>query len=55
MGNPHHLGGPATAVALVELLVLCGFAIAQALLDVTGQSPDFLLFRRPTGSTSCCW
>jgi hypothetical protein len=26
--------------------VLCGFAIAQPLLDVTGQSPDFFLFRR---------
>jgi Sulfatase len=32
--------------ALVELFVLCGFAIAQPLLDVTGQSPDFFLFRR---------
>jgi Sulfatase len=32
--------------ALVELLVLCGFAIAQPLLDVTGRSPDFFLFRR---------
>ena len=31
---------------LVELFVLCGFAIAQPLLDVTGQSPDFFLFRR---------
>jgi hypothetical protein len=32
--------------ALVELFALCGFAIAQPLLDVTGQSPDFFLFRR---------
>jgi hypothetical protein len=32
--------------ALVELFVLCGFAIAQPLLDVTGRSPDFFLFRR---------
>ncbi|MDF2743293.1 MAG: sulfatase, partial [Actinomycetia bacterium] len=32
--------------ALAELFVLCGFAIAQPLLDVTGQSPDFFLFRR---------
>jgi hypothetical protein len=32
--------------ALVELFVLCGLAIAQPLLDVTGQSPDFFLFRR---------
>jgi hypothetical protein len=32
--------------ALVELFVLSGFAIAQPLLDVTGQSPDFFLFRR---------
>ncbi|HEX2374260.1 MAG TPA: sulfatase-like hydrolase/transferase [Actinomycetota bacterium] len=32
--------------ALVELFVLCGFAIAQPLLDVTGKSPDFFLFRR---------
>ncbi len=32
--------------ALVELFVLCGFAIAQPLLEVTGKSPDFFLFRR---------
>jgi hypothetical protein len=32
--------------ALVELFVLCGFAIAQPLLDVTGRSPEFFLFRR---------
>jgi hypothetical protein len=31
---------------LVELFVLCGFAIAQPLLEVTGKSPDFFLFRR---------
>ena len=32
--------------ALVELFALSGFAVAQPLLDVTGKSPDFLLFRR---------
>jgi hypothetical protein len=32
--------------ALVEVFVLSGFAIAQPLLDVTGRSPDFFLFRR---------
>ncbi|HJU03287.1 MAG TPA: sulfatase-like hydrolase/transferase [Actinomycetes bacterium] len=32
--------------ALVELFVLSGFAIAQPLLDVTSNSPDFFLFRR---------
>ncbi|MGH3099439.1 MAG: sulfatase-like hydrolase/transferase, partial [Thermoleophilia bacterium] len=32
--------------SLVELFVLSGFAIAQPLLDVTGKSPDFFLFRR---------
>jgi Sulfatase len=32
--------------ALVELFVLSGFAIAQPLLEVTGKSPDFFLFRR---------
>jgi Sulfatase len=32
--------------ALVELFVLTGFAIAQPLLEVTGKSPDFFLFRR---------
>jgi hypothetical protein len=32
--------------ALVELFVLSGFVIAQPLLDVTGRSPDFFLFRR---------
>ncbi|MDG4826529.1 sulfatase-like hydrolase/transferase [Asanoa sp. WMMD1127] len=29
---------------LLEILALCGLAIAQPLLDVTGQSPDFFLF-----------
>jgi sulfatase-like protein len=32
--------------ALVELFVLSGFVVAQPLLDVTGRSPDFFLFRR---------
>jgi Sulfatase len=32
--------------AMVEVFVLSGFAIAQPLLDVTGKSPDFFLFRR---------
>src|SRR4029450_6578619 len=32
--------------ALVELFVLSGFTIAQPVLDVTGKSPDFFLFRR---------
>ena len=32
--------------ALVELFVLSGFAVAQPLLDVTGKSPDYFLFRR---------
>jgi hypothetical protein len=32
--------------ALLELFVLSGFAIAQPLLEVTGKSPDFFLFRR---------
>lgn len=32
---------------LAELFALTGFAIAQPLLDVTGRSPDFYLFRRP--------
>jgi hypothetical protein len=32
--------------ALVELFVLCGFAVAQPLLEVTGRSPEFFLFRR---------
>ncbi|GIF71970.1 hypothetical protein Asi02nite_14880 [Asanoa siamensis] len=29
---------------LLEILALCGLAIAQPLLDVTGKSPDFFLF-----------
>ena len=41
--------------ALVEVFVLSGFAIAQPLLDVTGKSPDFFLFRRADGSTSWPW
>ena len=28
------------------MFVLSGFAIAQPLLEVTGKSPDFFLFRR---------
>jgi hypothetical protein len=32
--------------APLELLVLSGFAVAQPLLEVTGRSPDFFLFRR---------
>jgi hypothetical protein len=37
-------------LALVELWALCGLAIAQPLLDVTGRAPDFFLFHgaRPT-------
>ena len=30
--------------AFLELFALCGFAIAQPILDVTGRSPDFFLF-----------
>jgi hypothetical protein len=30
--------------AFAEILALCGLAIAQPLLDVTGRSPDFFLF-----------
>ena len=41
--------------ALVEVFALSGFAIAQPLLDVTGKSPDFFLFRRADGSTSWPW
>jgi hypothetical protein len=33
---------------LAELLALTGFALAMPVLDVTGQSPDFFLFRRPS-------
>jgi hypothetical protein len=32
--------------ALVELFVLCGLTVAQPVLDVTGKSPDFFLFRQ---------
>ena len=32
--------------ALAELFALSGFVIAQPVLDVTGKSPDFFLFRR---------
>jgi len=32
--------------AWLELFVLTGFAIAQPILDVTGEAPDFFLFRR---------
>lgn len=41
--------GQAGAVRrLAELFALTGFAIAQPVLDVTGRSPDFFLFRRPS-------
>jgi hypothetical protein len=32
--------------ALLEIVALCGLAITQPLLDVTGKSPDFFLFHR---------
>jgi Sulfatase len=34
---------------LLELLVLCSFAIAQPLLDVTGRSPETFVFYRVDG------
>jgi hypothetical protein len=36
----------AELLALLELFVLCGFAITQPVLDVTGRSPEFFLFNR---------
>ena len=36
--------GRTELVLFLELLALCGLAIAQPLLDVTGRSPDFFLF-----------
>jgi hypothetical protein len=33
---------------LAELLALTAFAFAQPVLDVTGRSPDFFLYRRPS-------
>jgi hypothetical protein len=38
-------GRPSWA-APVELFVLCGLAVAQPLLDVTGKAPDFFLLHR---------
>jgi hypothetical protein len=35
---------------LAELLTLTAFAFAQPILDITGRSPDFFLFRRVTAS-----
>jgi Sulfatase len=32
--------------AALELFVLCGFAVTQPVLDVTGRSPEFFLFNR---------
>jgi Sulfatase len=32
----------------LEYFVLCGFAITQPVLDVTGRSPEFFLFNRAT-------
>jgi hypothetical protein len=33
-------------LAFLELFVLCGFAITQPVLDVTGRSPEYFLFNR---------
>jgi hypothetical protein len=33
---------------LLELFALTAFAVAQPVLDVTGRSPDFFLYRRPS-------
>jgi hypothetical protein len=43
----HSTAGPLRR--LLELLVLCSFAIAQPLLDVTGQSPETFVFYRVAG------
>jgi hypothetical protein len=40
--------GRAELWALLELLALCGFVVAQPLLDVVGQSPDFFIFHGVT-------
>jgi hypothetical protein len=36
-------------LAFLELFVLCGFAITQPVLDVTGRSPEYFLFNRASG------
>ncbi len=38
---------------LAELLALTAFAIAQPVLDVTGRSPDFFLYRQATAGEMC--
>ena len=47
-GGPRRwpLGDRLQLWALLELLALSGFAVAQPLLEVTGRSPEFFLFRR---------
>src|SRR5688572_23612086 len=37
---------PQAVRRFLELFVLCGFAIAQPLLDITGRSPETFLFYR---------
>jgi hypothetical protein len=43
-------GGPVRRElrALLEVLALCGFVVAQPLLDITGRSPDFFIFHGVT-------
>jgi hypothetical protein len=41
-------GAPGALRRLAELLALTAFALAQPVLDVTGRSPDFFLYRRPS-------
>jgi hypothetical protein len=36
----------AELLVFLELFVLCGFAITQPVLDVTGRSPEYFLFNR---------
>jgi hypothetical protein len=38
----------AEAAYALEILALCGLAVTQPVLDVTGQSPDFFLFHGAT-------
>lgn len=47
--RPEHAQRPALLRRFLELFVLCGFAVAQPLLDVTGRSPETFLFYRVAG------
>ena len=44
-----------TLAALAEITALCGLAIAQPVLDITGRAPEFFLFYRASTVQMLAW